>query len=426
MDVDKLIDKLGNDTDAIRRTAMEALAGMPPEKTLAQVASLLLRCESGDVCADCLDLLDRFEASASLAEIRMDGWFDQIAGRIPNLSDIAAIMGEHFLAYAFILNIQIRSLSVDPLSPANTAVHFSGGDDRVQVLSLGEFKLRAVQALSKNECIPMPPALPFTTEAATALLGGRALLLAPLFHISVDRVILADPNPEHPEYLITFISDGRFHVESLPEFEERIRASLRADLSGMAEQPFTLDLFAVARAREAAAVGNRLAVIEILESWPGLLSVLHRTTTAKSLDDEQLALIAEGVALLGEALEAVGRTLWAEELYKLGLQFVRETKEAGRLMANLAKMLISREGFGESIGLLRRALFLGVPECELLPLLGRAFLKQKKLTAARALLETCAARGYEGSYLDADLAEARQAFETVGTPWQVPLEEVAS
>lgn len=423
MDVEKLIDRLGDNAESVRRAAMDALYELPPEQLLPSVSALLLTSESGDVCADCLDLLDRFEASASLADVRMDGWFKQIASRVNNLAEISAVMGEHFLAYSFILNIQIRSIMVDPMSPSNSAVHFIVDEGQMQTLSLGEFKLRTVQALLHENRLPQVPSLPFLKDAAVALLTGRTLLLAPLFGISIDRVILADTNRKSPAYLITYISDEKFHVETLRDFEERIRALLRHDLAGMAEEPFTLDLFAVARAREAARGGDTLHVIEILEAWPGLLSVLHRTAAFRSLEEEQLALIGEGVCLLGEALEKESRIEWAEELFKLGLQFVRETKEAGRLMANLGRLMAHRDRFGEAIGLLRRSLSLGHAEAAVLPLLGRAFLKQEKFVAARALLEKCQALGYSGQYLSADLAEVRPLFQSVPTPWDASVPE---
>jgi tetratricopeptide (TPR) repeat protein len=425
LEVEELMGKSENDTEQVRRSTLEALCAEPSEKTLIRTADLLLTAESADVCADCLDVLDRLEASAPMAEVSMNGWFEQIARRVNNFDEISAIMGERFLAYAFILNIQIRSLMMDPLSPVNTAVHFVSADSRMQTVSLGDFKLQVVQALLHDERLPPEaPSLPFRTDAAVALIGGRTLLIAPLFNIFIDRVILADPNPSAPRYLVTFILDGKFHVEALADFEERIRAAVRHDLSGMAEHPFTLDLFAARQAREAARRGDHLKVIELLEAWPGLLSVLHRTPTVKTLDDEQLALIAEGVCLLGEALEKEDRLSWSEELYKLGLQFVRETPEAARLMACLGRLFVDRKEFGRAIGLLRRALSLGLAEDEVLPLLGRSFLKQDKFVAARALLERCCARNYAGPYLDEDLAEARQAFDRIGALWDVPVGEI--
>lgn len=425
MEVEDLKDKTGNNAEQARRSALDALAAEPVEKIITQTVDLLLTAESADACADYLEILDRIEASAPMAETTMNGWFGQIARRVNNFDEIAAIMGERFVAYSFILNIQIRSLMVDPLSPANTAVHFVSDGNPMETLSLGEFKLRVVQALlHDNRLPPETPSVPFRADAATALLGGRTLLIAPLFNIFIDRVILADMNPSAPRYLVTFVLDEKFHVEELPEFEERIRSAVRRDLTGMADHPFTLDLFAAKQAREAARQGEHLKVIELLEAWPGLLSVLHRTPTVKTLDDEQLALIAEGVRLLGEALEKEDRGSWSEELYKLGLQFVRETTEAARLMARLGRLLADRKEFGCAIGLLRRSLSLGLSEDEVLPLLGRSFLKQEKFVAARALLEICRARNYTAHHLDEDLAEAGQAFERLGVLWDVPVVEI--
>ena len=426
MEVEKLLDNLAADTENVRRAALDSLYSLPPRQLLPGVAELLLTSESADVCADCLDLLDRCEASVSLADVRMDGWFEQISKRVNNLAEISSVMGERFLAYSFILNVQIRSLMVDPMSPSNSAVHFVVDESNMQALSLGEFKLRIVQALLHETKLPIVPTLPFSKDAALAVLTGRTLLTAPLFGISLDRVILADATPKAPKYLVTYIAEDKFHVQTLPDFEEKIRGLLRRDLAGMAEEPFSLDLFAVAKAREAARNGNTLLVIDALEAWPGLLSMLFRTAAFRSLDEEQLALIGEGAALLGEALEKEDRNEWAEELYKLGLQFVRESKEASRLMTDLGRRLVRTERFGESIGLLRRALQLGAPETEVLPLLGRAFLKQEKYTAARALLERCKMSGFEGPNLEEDLTDVKKLFDELGVAWDVPYEEAAA
>ncbi len=419
MKIDELFRKLKSDALSDRRFAKEQISALGPQKTLTLTAELLVKTDSEEICADCLDLLIGFEAAISMANVRADGWFEQLSLKIENFADISAIMGERFLAYSFILNIQIHSLTVDPLSNSNTAVYFTLGDDREQTLSLGEFKLRVVQAMIIESRTTAIPKLSLTDEEAATILGIKTLLAAPLFNISFDKFIVANLDPKIPSWIVTYTRDGKFYAEYLSEFKERFKSLIRSDLTGMAESPFTLDLTAVPRAREAANRGDYSTVIQILDAWPGLLSLLHRSPVATSLDETQAALIGEGVSLLAEATEMDGRVQWAEELYRLGLQFVKDTWEASGLMLNLGRILVNKDSFGEAIGLLRRALFLGQNEREILPLLGHSFLKQGKVVAARALLERCTEKGYKCEHLEDDLIECRQIFDKAGVDWMV-------
>lgn len=420
MRVDMLIADLSSDSEKTRTTAIAALQEMSLGGFIEPLGDLLLEQPSEETVALCLDLLERFDAVASMAGIRADNWFDQVRSRIRQIRELDEVIGEHFLAYTIILSIQIRSIALDAGSPWNTAVQFSIKDDVVQTLSLGELKLQVVQALLHQ--LKQEPALhlPLDAEAASEVLGGRVLLLAPLFGISIDRVLLGSLDETEPRYIVSYVTDEGLHFRELEDFIEEIRTHLRRDIAGVAEQPFTLDLFAVQRAREAAFSEDWDQVIVALESWPGLLSLLTRTPVAKQLDEEQRVLISEGLCLLGEALENRARSGWSEELYKLGLQFVREGKAAARLFWNLGRIVFAKGDHGVAIGLLRRALELGHPEREVLPRLGHAFLMQGKPVAAAALLERARSIGAEFPHLEADLHAVRDLITSRGVPWPVP------
>ena len=155
------------------------------------MANLLIEDCTDEVQGACLDLLERLGAVASLADVRADGWFQQFGAKISNFDRICAIMGERFLAYAIILGIQIRSLTTDQRFPANTSIEFSLEDEQIQTLILGEFRVRVVQALLKDHRASVELKLPFSVEDAAAMIGGRNLLLAPLFGISLEQVVLA-------------------------------------------------------------------------------------------------------------------------------------------------------------------------------------------------------------------------------------------
>ncbi|MCP4605509.1 MAG: hypothetical protein GY847_34145 [Proteobacteria bacterium] len=396
------------------------MAEQPPEHILGPVADLLLEDSSDRVQGTCLDLLERLGAVVSLAEVRSDGWFEQFGQQITHFDKICQVMGDRFLAYAIILGIQVRSLTTDPRFPANTSVEFTLNDDQIQTLPLGEFRIRVVQAMVQKTSIPVEPSLPLTVADATAMVGGKNLLLAPLFGISLEQLVLASLDKKKTRALVGYISEGGFSLIELGDFIELIYGKIRRDLAGTAEEPFKLDLSAVDVAMEAFNQGDMDGVISTLETWPGLLSILLRTPVVRSLDDEQRTAIGRGLELLGAAFERRDRDAWSEELYKIGLQFIREGEVAGRLFRRLGLLLIKQDRFGEAIAMLRRALELGAPERRILAALGRSFLKRNKIIAAAALLENLAAEGIESTELNADLAEVRDKLKSAELMWDVP------
>jgi hypothetical protein len=420
---EQLIEKLKASLPAEREAVLDQLRARPPEQVIEHLADILLQDGASDLREACFELLKQYGAAASMEAHQTEGWFDRVKAHIAQFDEINRVLGDRFLAYSFILGIQIRALLRDAASPLNTAVHFTLNDEQVQTLSLGEFRLRVIQALLHDARVLHEPSLPFNAETALKVVGPKNILLAPLFDVVIEDVYLVSLDPRAPRYLIRFRTPEGEGLVELREFMEVIRAGLRQDLSGMAEQPFTIDLLAVQKAREAAESGDPDKVISLLASWPGLLSVLHRTPVARQLDDEQLALIGEGVCLLGQALEAGDRSVWSEELYKLGLQLVREGESAGRLCWNLGRRWVENGDFGMAIGLLRRALYLGMPEVTVLPVLGRAFLMRGNMVAAAALLETSSRLKAEASHLEADLGEVREVLSKKGLEWPAPLAE---
>jgi hypothetical protein len=418
--IEKLVERLASRNPRKREEALVTLAAMPPGEVIRPVADLLVADSDPVIQSACLDVLERLGAAASLADFRADDWFERIGEEVSNFDAICSVLGARFLAYSMMLGIQIRSLTTDPRSVANTSVEFETGDGQPQVLPLGEFRLRVVQALIQQKQERPPAALPLTPETAVALVGRSLILLAPLFGLSLQRLVLAGAAPAAPRALLGFLSDSGFSFMELEEFERFVKQKVRRDLAGALEEPLRLDLGAVEHARAAAAAGDMDGVIGLLENWPGLLVTLQRTPMVHQLEDRQLELISEGLRLLGDAFVTRGRRNWSEELYRLGLQFVREGRPAGRLYQRLGVLLCGEGRFGEAIGLLRRAQGLGVEEEEILPHLGRAFLRRDKLVAAAALLEEAGARGIETPELRADLAEVRERFARADLTWDIP------
>ncbi len=382
------------------------------------VAQLLIDDANSSTQVVCLDLLERAGAVTYFRDSRSDGWFEKLGGKIGNFKLICEILGGRFLAYAIILGIQIRGLARDPRVPANNTVEFTGEDNLLQVLTIGEFRSRVVQALLlKEHEIPSNVEIPIDEETATSVIGADMVLLTSLFGLSMRQFIWVEDKENGPWAIVGFISEAGFNFMELGSFESMVKQKLHRDLVGTFEQPFQLDLSAIEQARIAEKEGSPDRVIHTLETWPGLLAALQRTPVAKQLNEEQLDLIAEGLVLLGDAFRIKNRFTWSEELYRLGLQFIREGSNAARLYSRLGILLSEVERHGEAIGFLRRAAALEPDNSELLAPLGRSFLRRGKTVPAALLLLKAREQGVESDQLEEDLGELRTRFEEAGVCW---------
>jgi tetratricopeptide (TPR) repeat protein len=388
---------------------------------LGPLADLLLQSHSHRIQGACLDLMEQFGTSISLSGMRADKWMAKLGEEIEGYDRICQIMGERFLAYAFMLGIQIKTLSMDPRYPVNTMVEFSVNDERVQTLTLGEFRVRTVQSLLSQKRHPTTPSLPLTLENAAPIIGGKNLLVAPLFGISLNYLILADIDSSSPRAIVGYISEDDFAFIDLDDFDELLQKKIRKDLSAAEQEPFKIDPNIVAQAKDAFANNDIDAVLDLLQSWPGLLTILSKTPTGRALEETQRVTIGEGSTVLGAAFELRDRNDLAESIYRLGLQFVREGPVAAQLFFRLGRIYDIGDRYAEAIALFRRAELLGVGKEEVLPYLGRAFLKSGKIIPGLALLEHATAQGFNTSEFEADLREAREALEHSGQPWDIPL-----
>ena len=128
-----------------------------------------------------------------------------------------------------------------------------------------------------------------------------------------------------------------------------------------------------------------------------------------------------GSTVLGAAFEKRDRKDLAEGIYRLGLQFSRESSIAAELFFRLGRIYDAFERFPEAIAVFRRALALGVAEEKVLTYLGRAFLKSGKTLAALALLEHASGTGYLTAEFEADLHDARRILRRSHRTWSIPL-----
>jgi hypothetical protein len=411
---------LSSDSESKQKAAITALSNLPPDNVLTPLAELLLKTNSHRVQGVCLDIMEQFGTAISLSGIRSDNWLEKLGKQIEGYDKICQIMGERFLAYAIMLGVQIKTLSMDPRFPANTMVDFSVTDDRVQTLTLGEFRVRTVQSLLSQKRHPITASLPLTLENAAPIIGGKNLLVAPLFGISLNHLILTDIGSESPKTIIGYVSEDDFDFVTLDVFDKLVQKKIRADLSKAEQEPFKIDPNSVTQAKAAFDKDDMDQVINLLQSWPGLLTILSKTPTGRALDETQRKIIGEGATVLGAAFERQDRKDLSEGIYRLGLQFVHRGPIAAELFFKLGRLYNNVERFPESIAMFRRAMALGIAEDAALPYLGRAFLKSGKIVAGTALLEHAAMTDHTTNEFKDDLDEARRSLERAGQSWNIP------
>jgi len=345
-----------------------------------------------------------------LAPIRADGWFERVGREIGSFVPLCDAVGEKFVAFSIVAGVRITAITIDRRNPANTLVEFSVGESGVeQKLALGEFRRRLVAALLGDD--PKPPALAegLKSEALAEFVGSRYVLLAPLYGYGLQK-LLGEVGKDGDARVVVERS-GATDTMSLVELRDRLRSEVRRELNRAREGPFALDLNRVDQAADAAAQGEHARVIELLGSWPGPLSLLLRTPAGAALGPDQRNLIAKGLLLLGGAYAHEGKLGWAEELYRLGIQYDNVSPGAASLFAELGRTMMLGQRHGEAIGPFRRALALGAAEGEILPALGHSLVRRDKLVAAIGCLE----RARRAAPADAGVQEdLREAYQRLG------------
>jgi Flp pilus assembly protein TadD len=92
---------------------------------------------------------------------------------------------------------------------------------------------------------------------------------------------------------------------------------------------------------------------------------------------------------------------------RLGIQWAGESGKAGALFLALGRASVASEKHGEAIGLLRRAIRLGVEESDALPLLAQSLSAREQTLAAMVCNERARDLGANEAELEAVGAELR-------------------
>jgi tetratricopeptide (TPR) repeat protein len=352
----------------------------------------------------------------ALDDVDSGGWLEQLGSEIPELDQLCDMIGERFVAFAFIAGIRISSIAYNPDSPQTSLVDFMLGDEtEVRRLSLGDFRerLAAVLLAGPDESRELP-AQPGADEIRDWI-GRRYLLLAPVFDIRLLELRCGSP-----AIVPTLLADvGQVRQTfSLEELRYVLRDRVREEVERVrSAAPFSIDLRHVTMAETANLKEDYDRTIALLGAWPGPLSLFLRTPQGQALGIKEKAALSKALGILGTAYIEKEQIEWAEEVLRLGVQWGQDTEETGNLYVLLAKARLKSERWGEAIGLLRRALLVGAKQQTVLPLLARCFTKRKRYVAAAVCLDQALAAGVDAesqaetrAEIDREIGEAYRKF----------------
>lgn len=350
--------------------------------------------------------------SFRLDDVRADGWFERLGEGSPTFGQLCDVVGARFVAFAVVAGVRITAVSVDSRVPDASVIDFTLGEGGPpQRLALGEFRRRLAGALLAGDEPDRP--LPETPKSddLTAYIGFRWVLLCSIFGIKLREL------RARPDGTAGVVVDLGGAIDEIPLDDLRglIKDRIRAEVAkAKPPSPFAIDLNAVTPTLDAAAAGDHEKVIELIGAWPGPLSLLLRTAEGQSLAPDVKATLARALGVLGSAYVAVDRVDWAQEVLRLGIQWGQDGPAAGELFRRLGEAHVTRERHGEAIGLFRRAIQLGAPKSDILPLLAVAFAARQRHIAAILCADDAVAEGAS----EAAVADVRQeALGALGASW---------
>jgi tetratricopeptide (TPR) repeat protein len=346
-----------------------------------------------------------------LSAARPDGWFDKVLEQSNDFAKASQILGRSTLGLALVAGARISSLTANPSAPEGTTVEFSiGQDPTVRQVPLSEFRQtigRCLLAPLPSSALPQDPSV----EALQAYIGGRYLLEATLFCV---KPLELRHDLGLTEIVVEF--NDLQHVLTLDDFREVMDERVRTELGlGQAADAMAIDLAVLDRAGEANAHGNWAATVAMLSPWLTPISMLLRTGEAKALTEEVHGKLSESLELLGTAYTKIGDLDAANEVLRLGVQWAGESSKAGELFLVLGQASAAGDKHGEAIGLLRRALRLGVPERKALPLLATSLAARDQNLAAMVCLQRARSAGAGDAELGALAADLKGRL---GDAWE--------
>lgn len=410
---ERLLKLLKSDDLSKRRKALETLDSWGPLRALPHLLKVRREESSQELRDRANGILEKIGALIDLGPMGADTWFEQVKDSSPAFETLCDVMGERFVGYALIVGVQISGLTIDQFTPANTLVEFRLVESNPpRTLRLPDFRRELVNWILTDGPDADTAVLPLDLAQAQQLVGVRYILLSPLHGLSLKEVILETPGRNPKASVSLTREDGTIEEIAVEILRERLQREVEEELEAARDEPFELDFKLVDQAEAAANAKDWEEVLHLIGHWPGPLSMLSRMQMGANLDEEKRARIGAALGFLAAAYRATGRSAWAEELYRLGLQFAGEGPSGGKLYRALGEAMIEEKRFGEAVGPLRRSLALGVPMAEIGPSLGLSLHRCRRTVAAAIVLEKALADGADEQRV---LSTLKTIYASMGT-----------
>jgi hypothetical protein len=328
-----------------------------------------------------------------LDAVKADGWFDRVIAGVPALDRLCGALGDALVALSLVAGFKIQNATIERTTGEVTTLGWSRDDEtspervsngppaamRTEVLAvlIGEADLPAKEPSNDDDA-----------DAIRAFIGPRYLLLAPLFGLTLRR-LLVDPQAE-PRVIAAH--DGIEEVVTLKQLRRFLRSRVVEALQGGKGRGVHIDLEQARVAREAFDGGRYEEVVGRLASWVAPLMMYHRTPEGASLDPGTRADISRALGVLGQTFHKLGRGEESEEALRLAVQYAHDGPAAPEMYRTLARTMMAEGRFGEAIAPLRRAAALEPESPDGLCDLARCFVQTKKAVAAWGVLRMAIVR----------------------------------
>lgn len=328
-----------------------------------------------------------------LDDIRADGWLERLGEGVAGFREVCDILGRTFFGMSTLLGVQVTNLEVQPDDFQRSRVGFTLGDGRAESLTLREFKRRIVAAILEDK--PELPAveLPLDRDRVITLLGSRHILLAALFDWSLGWVYFAEPPKKLSDVHLDALHGDQPVAVTLEVLIARLRQEVEGEWQRYLDPLGGIDADLVKRAGDLLPTDPARAA-DLLGGLLRFVLDYGRQPTRSAPDRSVLALVCEGLSLLGRAHLASDPEMsrYGEEVLRLGVQVFPGVAGVEHLHLALGEHLVRTGREGEAIGHLRRAATLGAPADAVEPLLVEALFRCGRLVAAAAIYRRLAAR----------------------------------
>lgn len=342
------------------------------------------------------NLLESCGLATSLSQIDLEGWFYPLANYLEGMDLVRFIVGDDFLVFSFILNIQLVSLQIEEELTNSIISFYLPKNSTLYSMNIKEFRKKVSELLlsckkGKNKITTLEP--PLTVEKVKTALEAHNILLASHFKIKFFRSFLIFSKNSPPELYIEFYEgkENKRKILSLKEIIKMLDKIVEDKLNSI-DTYTPIDLTIVSKAETLFEEEQYHSVIELLKSWTELISPCYKLKCSKLLPEGFWDSFIKGILLLLKSLMRSGELNISESLIRSILTFIKDNNEyknryMGELFVLMGEIFSQKSCSGEAIGYFRRGLYHGYIEKKNLELLRKAYIDEKKIVASIYLLK---------------------------------------